>query len=1197
MKEDTTVPYPYIEHIYSSLMEATPDCVKVLDLEGRLLHMNTPGRCAMEIDDFSSVADKKWWTLWPEEARQSIEQSLANAIRGEASSFEAFCPTFKGTPKWWDVSVSPVRDVSTGKIEQLLTVSRDVTYRKGIENDLQLSQTRLAMLHSIVSSPKLAHPDRLAKLLRLGIEQFDLEIGVIAQISDGIYRVELADTPDGSITPGFSCDEKDVICVETLRRNRLMAIESLAQSDWRTHAAYSKFGVEIYFGMPIPVEGQIFGTLCYISRQAKIHKFSAGDHEFLRLLAQTIGTEMTRQKALNKLAVAEAEFHAIFELSPVAMTQVSVSTGRFIRVNPKFCELTGYEATELMRLTPDDITHGDDRAGGAEARRALIAGEIDLYDREKRYVRKDGATIWISATSTLLTDLQGLPSRTNAVIQDITQRKLSEDSIREGAERLQLAIRAGDLGVWETDNEVGKRSWTPEAMALFGLDLPNGIGEFGGDNDEFRSRLHEEDRHLHDVYQRDLQETGSIKCEYRIVLPGGEIRWLTGGALVLKRDARGSATRVIHIATDITEKKNTAEQLRHAAAKYQTLFESMDQGYCIVDVIFDERDWAVDYRFVEVNPAFERHTRLVGATGRTIRSLVPDIEPHWAEMYGRVSRTGVPIRFVDRSHALQSRWFDVFAFKLVDEKSAKVAVLFSDVSVQKLAEQALQESEERFRQFANSIPQMAWIAAAGSKGEVIWFNQVWLDFTGSTQEEMLGNGWESVHHPEHIERVVKKFVHYVENSLDWEDTFPLRRKDGEYRWFLSRMKCIRDEDGKIKQLFGTNTDITKELALEGELRAAALELTDAHRRKDEFLATLAHELRNPLAPIRNGLQLMKLSGSQPSLVEQARAMMERQLTHMVHLVDDLMDASRISQGKLELRQKPIMLSDVLSIAIESSQDLIDQKGHQLIVQPSELPVMVNADVTRLSQVFQNLLNNAAKYTDRGGQIKLTVERHEASVSVTITDTGVGIASDQLPRIFDMFAQVDRSLDMAQGGLGIGLSLVKRLVDMHGGTVFAESDGAGKGSKFFVTLPLLDSPATSPDSDKSFNEDRPHTSLRILVVDDNRDAADSLSEMLELMGHTSSVAYDGQQGIDAACHFKPDVILLDIGMPNLNGYDACRIVRQQPWGKNVVVIAATGWGQEKDRSRTRDAGFDHHLVKPVDPYELLKTITELNVARR
>jgi CheY-like chemotaxis protein/two-component sensor histidine kinase len=315
---------------------------------------------------------------------------------------------------------------------------------------------------------------------------------------------------------------------------------------------------------------------------------------------------------------------------------------------------------------------------------------------------------------------------------------------------------------------------------------------------------------------------------------------------------------------------------------------------------------------------------------------------------------------------------------------------------------------------------------------------------------------------------------------------------------------------------------------------------------------------------------------------------------MVRLVDDLMDVSRITRGKVELRKERVQLSAVVDDAVETSRPLIDQMGHELTVRLPEHPVVVDADPTRLAQVFANLLNNAAKYSDRGGHIRLTAERQGSDVVVSVRDTGIGIPPDKLTSIFDMFSQVDRSLEKALGGLGIGLTLVRRLVEMHDGRVEARSEGVGRGSEFVVRLPVVVGAAV-PQREQD-EPAVPKSSLRILIVDDNQDGADSLAEMLKIMGNDTATAYDGQEGVDVAGRLRPDVILLDIGLPKLNGYEAARRIREQPWGKHTVLIAVTGWGQDEDRRRSHEAGFDKHLVKPVDPTALMKLLAELNVAK-
>jgi signal transduction histidine kinase len=364
------------------------------------------------------------------------------------------------------------------------------------------------------------------------------------------------------------------------------------------------------------------------------------------------------------------------------------------------------------------------------------------------------------------------------------------------------------------------------------------------------------------------------------------------------------------------------------------------------------------------------------------------------------------------------------------------------------------------------------------------------------------------------------------------------------------------------------------------LHASHARLAEADRRKDEFLATLAHELRNPLAPIRNMLEVMKRADGNGSLMEQAQATMTRQLSHMVRLIDDLLDVSRISRGKVELKRERVELASVMSLAVEACRPLVDGARHDMkVILPPE-PIYLNADPVRLAQVFGNILNNASKYTDPGGKIWLTAERQGSDVVVNVKDTGIGIPSDQLGGIFELFTQVDRTLERSQGGLGIGLTLVKRLVEMHGGTVTAHSDGAGQGSEFVVRLPILiEQPKAEQSTEASTQKST--TGRRILVVDDNEDSAMSLAMLLEISGHEVRTANDGLESIDMAAEFRPDIVLMDLGMPKLNGYEAASRIRAQPWGEGMILVAVTGWGQEEDRRRTAEAGFDSHLVKPVD----------------
>ena len=392
-------------------------------------------------------------------------------------------------------------------------------------------------------------------------------------------------------------------------------------------------------------------------------------------------------------------------------------------------------------------------------------------------------------------------------------------------------------------------------------------------------------------------------------------------------------------------------------------------------------------------------------------------------------------------------------------------------------------------------------------------------------------------------------------------------------------------------------DITELQRMEDNLRQLAADLSEADRRKDRFLATLSHELRNPLAPIRNALELMKRSRSDLATLDIARAAMERQLVQMVRLVDDLLDVSRITRDKLDLRREMATLQSVLDSAVEAARPCIDEHGHQLSVTVPAQPVWLNVDPTRMAQVFSNLLNNAAKYTDHGGQLQLQARVDGDEAIVSVIDNGIGVPEHQVGAVLEMFGQVDNSLERSEGGLGIGLSLAKRLVEMHNGRIDLHRGPDGRGTAVdvrvaTVTPPLCQQsalPAPSPTA----ADGRPR---RVLVVDDNVDSAKTLAMVLDVMGHQTTLANDGLEAVRLAQDFQPEIVLLDIGMPRLNGYEACKQIRAQAWATQVIIIAVTGWGHDEDRRRSKDAGFDLHLVKPLDPLVVERLMRKLEPGR-
>jgi len=527
---------------------------------------------------------------------------------------------------------------------------------------------------------------------------------------------------------------------------------------------------------------------------------------------------------------------------------------------------------------------------------------------------------------------------------------------------------------------------------------------------------------------------------------------------------------------------------------------------------------------------------------------------------------------------------DDSAAPMLDESGAPIGVVlvFRDVTERKRAE----EAQARLAAIVESSQDA--IVSKGLDGVIRTWNAGAERLFGYTAEEAVGRPISLIIPPERLdeEREILAQVARGEPIQHYETVRVA--KDGRRLVISLSVSPIRDAEGRIIGASKSARDVTEQKQAEDARREAVMALKDADRRKDEFLALLAHELRNPLAPLRNGLEVMRLAALDPKVVAKTRDMMDRQLSHMVRLIDDLLDVSRISRNKMELRRTRVLLADVISSAVETARPTLEEAGHELTVALPPEPVHLDADLTRLAQVFGNLLNNSAKYTDRGGHIWLTATREGDRVLVAVRDTGIGIPASALPNIFDMFSQVDRSVERSTGGLGIGLALVKGLVEMHGGTVEAASPGEGKGSTLTVRLPVLkESTYTSDGMPAEAWPGFTGSKRRVLVVDDNLDSAASMAMVLQLQGNEVRTAHDGLEAVELAEQFRPQLILMDVGMPRLNGYEATRQIRGRPWGQDVSVIALTGWGQEVDRAKSKEAGCDGHLVKPVNVSDLVE----------
>ena len=692
-----------------------------------------------------------------------------------------------------------------------------------------------------------------------------------------------------------------------------------------------------------------------------------------------------------------------------------------------------------------------------------------------------------------------------------------------------------------------------------------------------------------------LKEGRDIRGEQIIIeRPDGTRRWAEPYATLL-RDAEGRVVGGINMLMDITERKQ-AEETRALLAE---IVASSDDAIISKDLHGVITSWNRGARELFGYAAEE-------VIGKLVTLLMPP--DHVNEEPGILERIrrGEKIDHYEtvRQHKDGRRLDISLTVSPIRDAGGRVigaAKIARDITERKRGVAALRESEDRYRTLFDLGPVAVYSCDAA--GVIQEFNrraaELWgrEPATGDTDERFCGSfklfrpdGSFMPHEQCPMADVVRGKIAAVRDA-----EVIIERPEGSRVTVVVNILPLKNERGEVTGAINCFYDITERKRAEAQLREYATELSDSDRRKNEFLAMLAHELRNPLAPIRHGLHIMRLAGGDGQTIKSVTGLMERQVGHLVRLVDDLLDVHRISQGKIELRRGRIEVAAVVTDAVEATRPLSERMEHELTVIVPPEPICVNADPLRLAQVVGNLLNNACKFTKRRGRIRLRVEREGEQAVIRVRDNGMGIAADQVPRIFDMFMQADVSLEPSVSGLGIGLALVKNLVEMHGGTVEARSAGVGYGSEFVVRLPIMVDALTPQPTAPPIDAGVTTAARRILLVDDNRDAAETLAMLLELTGHETHIAYDGLEAVETAAKVKPDLVLLDIGLPKMNGYEVARRIRERPWGKNLVLVALTGWGQDEDRLKSREAGFDGHILKPVDPEALTRLLAECPAA--
>ncbi len=775
-------------------------------------------------------------------------------------------------------------------------------------------------------------------------------------------------------------------------------------------------------------------------------------------------------------------------------------------------------------------------------------------------------------------------------------RARAEAAVRDRESLLSLAFDAADLMLFTWD--IPKDRVERRMSRIPVLPSSNGVGHGPTTFAEVIEVVHPDDRVRFEAAVRAaLAGSGPYAQAYRVVQPDGSVLWIEEQGRV-SFDGIGRPVRLVGVATDVTARRAAERAVQESEARLRLALDDAREAEEAVrkseelltraqraarvgiwdwNVVTGEANWTEESWRLFGHPPFSRPV----THELWLESVHPDDRERMVAKVQEALRSGKYAAEYRVRHAdgtvrwVESRGETEFA---PDGRPLRMLGTSRDVTERRVAEEKLRRREWELQTLADNSPDI--LTRFDPNLRHVFVNAAVLKVTGRQREEYLGKTNRELGMPADLCQLWEDALRSVfgtglQRSIEF--AFPTA---AGIRHYSARLVPEFGPEGTVEYVISVTHDVTDHKRYEETLR-------DQDRRKDEFLATLAHELRNPLAPIRNGLQILRLAPDGEDALE-IREMMERQLAHMVRLIDDLLDVSRISRGKFELKRELVQVQDVLDHAIETSQPLIEAGRHELIIQPPNEPVWLDGDLTRLAQVVSNLLNNSAKYTPNGGRITLSAGFEGDNAIIRVTDNGSGISAEMLTQVFEMFTQVDRTLDRAQGGLGIGLSLVRRLVEMHGGTIAADSPGLGLGSVFTVRLPVALPPMTrSISATPPERPERSSTSstLRVLMVDDSDDGATSLALLLQVWGHTTRIAHDGPQAIEAAREFRPDLVFLDIGLPVMDGYEVCRRLRDNPDLARTIFVALTGWGGEEDKKRAQDAGFAFHLVKPVNPDQI------------
>ncbi len=886
---------------------------------------------------------------------------------------------------------------------------------------------------------------------------------------------------------------------------------------------------------------------------------------------------------------ARLEWPAI-EDEPVVKLAASASasldpTGQFVFASDGWCALCGYAREDLVgKMKLHELVPPDDAPTLEEGLRKLVAAGVS-FGMQTRLARRGASLCGVTLSVVGVLDREGVLQSIGAVLVDNSESVRAREKLRATEELSRTVFDSSPDCLKILDAEGRVKFVNASGCAQLEVDdLARLVNRHWWDLWPAESA----DMVREAVKKALAGETAHFQAQCATCR--GTLKWWDVVVLAVPSSERGPR-RLISVSRDITEIKKEEERARVSADRLNIAMEVANVAICDLDYEIGMAHLTAKaaqiYGFGEEAMTVSRealHVTFHPGDAEDLRRL---IEQAWQpESSGWFAREH---RIVWRNG--ETRWLSVrkqiyFDRTVTPARPTRGMLVARDITARKKTDADFRESGERFRTLADNIAQLAWMADA--TGSIFWYNQRWFDFTNMTMEQMRGWGWRDVHHSEHIGRVLEKWQRHLAAGEEWEDTFPLRRGDGEFRWFLSRAVPIRDENGKVRRWFGTNTDVTEQRAAVEALAKAKEQVERASRAKDDFLAALSHELRTPLTPVLMTATVLESDASLPMEVRDQLAMMRRNIELEARLIDDLLDLTRISRGKLNLARAPTDVHQLLEHTAEivRSDELGKQVRISFVLEAARHYAF--ADPTRLQQVFWNLIKNALKFTPSGGSIVVSTRNDsEGWVVVSVEDTGAGISAETLPHIFRAFEQGDVAGQHRYGGLGLGLAISQAIVEAHSGTIRAESAGSGRGAVFTVALSTVDAPVSAAAGrNPASNAER---SLRLLVVEDHEATRTVLTRLLSRRGHHVTAVGTIRDGLAAFAAGNFEAVISDLGLPDGSGLELmCDIQRLRP----VPGIALSGYGMEEDLRKTKEAGFFAHLVKPVNMDQLRQLLDQL-----